>query len=193
MQFNKCRLEGAWLLDLDRKEDERGYFARVFCAREFADHGLVSTFPQMNTNFSRRRGTLRGLHMQGGPHAEAKLVRCLTGEAFEMLVDLRPDSPTYLQSESFVLRPEDGRLLYAPPGTAHGFLALADNTEITYFASRPYAPGAERGVRWDDPALALSWPIPVMHLSEKDRSWPDLTPMSPAVQASRTAVAGRPD
>lgn len=173
MRFSKCRLEGAWLLDLDRREDDRGHFARVFCAREFADHGLVTAFPQMNTNFSRRKGTLRGLHMQSGPHAEAKLVRCIAGSAFEMLVDMRPESPTYLQSESFTLTAGDGRLLYAPPGTAHGFLALADNTEITYFASRPYAPGAERGFRWDDPGLKLTWPIPVEHVSDKDRSWPD--------------------
>jgi len=189
MQFNKCRLDGVWLLELDRREDDRGFFARVFCAREFHDRGLVSSFPQMNTNFSRRKGTLRGLHMQIGAHAEAKLIRCLSGEAFELLVDLRPASPTYMQSESFVLRPAERKLLYAPPGCAHGFLALADETEITYFASRPYAPGAERGVRWDDPALALKWPIPIEHVSEKDRNWPDLAP----ADVHRPAAVARQD
>ena len=181
MLFTRTCLQDAWLLDLDPRSDDRGYFARVFCAEEFAEHGLVSSFPQMNTNFSAKAGTLRGLHMQAVDHAEAKLIRCLSGEAFEMLVDLRPDSPTYAQSESFVLRPADRRLLYAPPGFAHGFLALADATEITYFASRPYAPGAECGVRWDDPGLALKWPIPILNVSEKDQSWPDLT-LAPSAQ-----------
>jgi dTDP-4-dehydrorhamnose 3,5-epimerase len=174
MLFSKARLADTWLLELEPRSDERGFFARVFCAAEFAAHGLVTSFPQMNTNFSVHAGTLRGLHMQSGAHAEAKLVRCLSGTAFEMLVDLRPDSPTYGQWESFVLRPSDRRLLYAPPGTAHGFLALEDNTEITYFASQPYTPGAEHGVRWDDPGLALEWPIPITHVSEKDRNWPDM-------------------
>ena len=180
MLFTKTRLQDAWLLDLDRKEDDRGFFARVFCAEEFAAHGMVADYAQMNTNFSARTGTLRGLHMQTGEHAEAKLVRCLSGEAFEMLVDMRPGSPSYLNSESFVLRPEDRRLLYAPPGFAHGFLALADNTEITYFASKPYAPGAEQGIRWDDPTLALNWPIAITHISDKDRGWPDLVITAPA-------------
>lgn len=189
MKFHRCRLAGTWLLEMDRREDDRGFFARVFCAREFEEHGMVSVFPQMNTNFSRRKGTLRGLHMQSGAHAEAKLVRCLSGAACEMLVDLRPESPTYLQWEAFTLRPGDGRLLYAPPGTAHGFLALADNTEITYFASRPYAPGAEVGVRWDDPTLGLRWPIPIEIVSDKDRSWPDLVP-DRSVLRTRAAAAG---
>jgi dTDP-4-dehydrorhamnose 3,5-epimerase len=184
MQFTRARLQDVWLIDLDRHPDERGHFARVFCAAEFNDHGLVNMFPQMNTNYSRRRGTLRGLHYQRGAHAEAKLIRCLTGEAFEMLVDMRPESPTYLQWESFVLRPRDGRLLYAPPGTAHGFLALQDDTEITYFTSQPYAPGSEAGVRWDDPLLAMEWPIPVTIVSDKDRSWPDL----PARAATRATA-----
>ncbi len=175
MLFTKARLKDVWLLDLEKRADDRGFFARAFCAEEFAAHGMVNRFAQMNTNFSAHRGTLRGLHMQTGAHAEAKLIRCLSGEAFEMLVDMRPESATYMQWESFVLRPGDRRLLYAPPGFAHGFLALQDDTEITYFASRPYAPGAERGVRWDDPALRMEWPIAITHISEKDRTWPDVT------------------
>lgn len=176
MLFTKARLADTWILDIEPRGDERGMFARVFCAEEFARHGLVTSYPQMNTNFSAKAGTLRGLHMQEGEHAEAKLVRCIAGAAFEMLVDLRPGSPTYRQWESFTLRAGDRRLLYAPAGCAHGFLALEDNTEITYFASRPYAPGAERGVRWDDPTLQMAWPIPITSLSDKDRSWPDLPP-----------------
>jgi dTDP-4-dehydrorhamnose 3,5-epimerase len=188
MLFAKTRLQDVWLLELDRKGDERGFFARVYCTEEFAAHGMVSHFAQMNTNFSARRGTLRGLHMQTGVHAEAKLIRCIAGEAFEMLVDLRPDSPTYLQWEGYTLRPADRRLLYAPPGFGHGFLALADDTEITYFASQPYAPGAERGVRWNDPGLALQWPIPITTVSDKDQSWPDW-PISPRAEAQEAAAA----
>ncbi|MDX2233280.1 MAG: dTDP-4-dehydrorhamnose 3,5-epimerase [Hyphomonadaceae bacterium] len=184
MLFTKARLKDVWILDLERRADERGFFARVFCEQEFAAHGMVTHYAQMNTNFSAHRGTLRGLHRQTGVHAEAKLIRCIAGEAFEMLVDLRPDSPTYLEWESFTLNPRDRRLLYAPPGFAHGFLALADDTEITYFASRPYAPGAEEGVRWNDPALGMDWPIPITHISEKDRTWPDL-----AVSARAPAAA----
>lgn len=187
MLFTKARLDGTWLLDLEPRADERGFFARVFCAEEFAAHGMETAFPQMNTNYSARAGTLRGLHKQSGVHAEAKLIRCLSGAAFEMLVDLRPDSPTYGQSESFVLRPSDRRLLYAPPGCAHGFLALEDDTEITYFASQPYAPGAERGVRWDDPGLNLQWPIPILHVSDKDRGWPDLSLTSAAPALARSS------
>lgn len=187
MLFTKARLKDVWLLDLDRRTDERGFFARVFCAEEFSERGLVTSFPQMNTNFSATAGTLRGLHMQAGVHAEAKLIRCISGEAFEMLVDMRPDSPTYGQSESFVLRPAERQLLYAPPGFAHGFLALKADTEITYFASRPYAPGAERGVRWDDPTLALQWPIAIVNVSDKDRSWPDVVLDAPEQAHARSS------
>lgn len=176
MRFTPGRLKDVWLLDLERREDDRGFFARVFCAEEFAAHGMVTVYAQMNTNYSARAGTLRGLHRQTGVHAEAKLIRCISGRAFEMLVDMRPESPTYRQWESFTLAAGDGRLLYAPPGFAHGFLALDDATEITYFASRPYAAGAEVGVRWNDPSLRLEWPIPVTTVSEKDASWPDLAP-----------------
>ncbi len=176
MIFNRGRLDGVWLLDLEKRGDDRGFFARVFCAGEFEAHGMETSFPQMNTNYSPRKGTLKGLHWQTGGHAEAKLVRCIAGRAYEMLVDMRPGSPTFGQSEHHVLDPSERRLLYLPPGFAHGFLSLEDNTEITYMVSQPYAPGSERGVRFDDPGLALEWPIPIEFVSDKDRGWPDFTP-----------------
>lgn len=173
MIFNRGRLDGVWLLDLEKRGDDRGFFARVFCAAEFAAHGMETAFPQMNTNYSPRKGTLKGLHWQSGPHAEAKLVRCISGRAYEMLVDMRPQSPTFRQWEAHILDSAERKLLYLPPGFAHGFLALEDDTEITYMVSQPYAPGAERGVRYDDPGLGLEWPIPITAVSEKDRNWPD--------------------
>lgn len=173
MNFTRTHLAGAWILDLEKRGDDRGFFARVFCAAEFAAHGMETAYPQMNTNYSAHTGTLKGLHWQSRPHGEAKLVRCIAGQAFEMLVDLRPDSPTYRQSESFVLTPVERRLLYVPPGVAHGFLSLMDETEITYMVSQPYVPEAERGVRFDDPGLKLAWAIPPEFVSDKDRSWPD--------------------
>jgi dTDP-4-dehydrorhamnose 3,5-epimerase len=173
MKFQRTRIDGAWLLDLERRGDERGFFARTYCAEEFAAHGMQTAFPQMNTNFSALRGTLRGLHYQKGADAEAKLVRCIAGRAFEMVLDLRPQSPTYKQWQSFTLDPVERRLLYLPPGCAHGFLALEDNTEITYLVSRPYAPGTEGGVRFDDPAFGFEWPMPITTVSDKDRAWPN--------------------
>ena len=173
MKFASTRIHGAWLLDLERRGDERGFFARTFCAEEFAARGMETRFPQMNTNYSARRGTLRGLHYQTGADAEAKLVRCISGRAGEMILDLRPGSPTFRQWQFFTLDPVDRQLLYLPPGCAHGFLALEDDTEITYLVSRPYAPGTEGGVRHDDPAFGMQWPIPITTLSDKDRGWPD--------------------
>lgn len=173
MIFTKGRLDGVWQLDLEKRGDDRGFFARVFCAAEFQAHGMETVFPQMNTNYSAARGTLKGLHWQTGEHAEAKLVRCIAGRAYEMLVDMRPGSPTFRQWEAHTLDSAERKLLYLPPGFAHGFLSLEDHTEITYMVSQPYAPGAERGVRFDDPGLKLEWPIPITAVSEKDRNWPD--------------------
>lgn len=173
MIFTKGRLDGVWQLDLEKRGDDRGFFARVFCAAEFQAHGMETVFPQMNTNYSAARGTLKGLHWQTGEHAEAKLVRCIAGRAYEMLVDMRPGSPTFRQWEAHTLDSAERKLLYLPPGFAHGFLSLEDHTEITYMVSQPYAPGAERGVRFDDPGLKLEWPIPIASVSEKDRNWPD--------------------
>lgn len=173
MIFTKGRLDGVWLLDLEKRGDDRGFFARVFCAAEFQAHGMETVFPQMNTNYSATKGILKGLHWQTGEHAEAKLVRCIAGRAYEMLVDMRPDSPTFRQWEAHILNSAERKLLYLPPGFAHGFLSLEDDTEITYMVSQPYAPGAERGVRFDDPGLKLEWPIPIASVSEKDRNWPD--------------------
>jgi dTDP-4-dehydrorhamnose 3,5-epimerase len=173
MIFTKGRLDGVWLLDLEKRGDDRGFFARVFCAAEFAAHGMETTFPQMNTNYSATKGILKGLHWQTGAHAEAKLVRCIAGRAYEMLVDMRPDSPSFRQWEAHILTSAERKLLYLPPGFAHGFLSLEDHTEITYMVSQPYAPGAERGVRFDDPGLGLEWPIEIASVSEKDRNWPD--------------------
>jgi dTDP-4-dehydrorhamnose 3,5-epimerase len=173
MIFTKTTLADAWLLDLEQRGDERGFFARTFCEQEFAAHGMVTRYAQMNTNFSARRGTLRGVHWQDAPHGEAKLVRCISGAAYDLIVDMRPESPTYRQWEAFELTPANRRLLYVPPGFGHSFLALEDETEITYFASVPYAPGAERGVRWNDPGLGFKWAIEPTIVSEKDAAWPD--------------------
>jgi dTDP-4-dehydrorhamnose 3,5-epimerase len=174
--YNATTLRDAYVLDIERKEDARGYFARVMCGTEFAAHGLVSEFVQTNHSYNRRRGTLRGLHFQYPPYAEVKLVRCVQGAIYDVIADLRPNSPTYLRWEGFALSAENGRVLYVPEGFAHGFVTLEDDTHVTYQVSQAYVPGAEGGLRYDDPALGIVWPEPVAVLSDKDASWPPFTP-----------------
>jgi dTDP-4-dehydrorhamnose 3,5-epimerase len=166
-------LAGAWIIDLERREDERGYFARTWCAQELGDRGLDARIAQSNTAFSPKAGTLRGLHYQRDPHAEVKIVRVTRGAAFDVIVDLRPTSTTYCQWFALELDPVGGRALYAPEGFAHGYLTLAPDTELVYTASKPYAPKHATGVRYDDPRFGIRWPAPVAVISAADRAWPD--------------------
>lgn len=172
MRFTETALSGAFVIELDPVEDERGFFARTFCVREFAAHGLETRIAQCNVSRTRRRGTLRGLHYQVEPATEAKLVRCVRGALFDLIVDVRPDSPTYLQHLGIELSADNGLALYVPAMCAHGFETLTDDVDVLYQISEFYAPLHARGVRYDDPALGIQWPIPVLHVSDKDTAWP---------------------
>lgn len=176
MKFTPTTLPGVYLIDLDPIADERGFFARSWCHDEFAAHGLDSQLAQCNISFNQRKGTLRGLHFQAAPHGEAKLVRSTRGAIYDVAVDLRPDSPTYLRHYGVELSGENRRALFIPEGLAHGFQTLTDDSEVFYQMSRAYVPGAGRGVRWDDPAFAISWPDDERIISERDRTWPDYAP-----------------
>lgn len=168
MIFTTTRLNGAMLVDLEPREDERGFFARSCCTDEFERHGLCSRFVQCNISFSRKRGTLRGMHYQLEPHAEVKLVRCTAGAIYDVVVDLRPDSPTFAQHIGVTLTATNRRALYVPKGFAHGFQTLADNSEVFYQVSAAYHPASERGVRWNDEAFGIQWPETVTQISAKD-------------------------
>lgn len=172
MLFTETPLPGAFVIDLDLKQDERGFFARTFCASEFEAHGINAAVVQCNMSFNRRAGTVRGLHYQVAPALEAKLIRCTRGAICDLIVDLRRGSPTYLKHFSVELTQDNRRALYVPEMFAHGYQALTDETEITYQVSASYAPACERGLRHDDPRLGIAWPIPVTDISDKDRSWP---------------------
>jgi dTDP-4-dehydrorhamnose 3,5-epimerase len=173
MVFRATNVDGAFVIELERQEDERGYFARAFDKQELARRGLVHEFVQGNVAFNRRRGTLRGLHYQLEPHAEVKLVRCTRGAAFDVALDLRPASPTAGQWTAVELAAESGSMLYIPAGCAHGYETLVDETELFYLTSAAYAPESERGVRWDDPSYRIDWPdLDPKTISLKDRSWP---------------------
>ncbi len=173
MQFITTDIAGAWLIDVERSTDERGFFARVWCQREFAAHGCVQPPAQMSIAFSQRRGTLRGLHYQAAPHEEAKLVRAIKGAAYVVVLDLRHDSPNYRRWLGAELSADNRRALYVPPGCAQGYQTLADDTELLYQISEFYEPMAARGVRYDDPGFAIHWPLPVTIISDKDRNWPN--------------------
>ena len=173
MIFTETRLANAFVIDPEPYADERGLFARTFCAREFAEHGLDTTPVQCNVSLNRRRGTMRGMHWQAAPHEEAKLVRCTHGAIHDVIVDLRPDSATFGGHVGVELTAGNRRMLYVPEGFAHGFLTLEDDTEVFYQMSAFYEPDAARGLRYDDPALGIRWPAEVRVVSERDRSWPD--------------------
>jgi dTDP-4-dehydrorhamnose 3,5-epimerase len=164
---------GVVVIELERHEDERGFFARSFCADEFAAHGLSACVAQCNISFNRRRGTVRGLHFQRPPRAEAKLVRCTAGAIYDVAVDLRSASPTFCRYVGVELTARNRRMLYVPPGFAHGFQTLADESEVFYQMSEPFTAEAADGVRWNDPAFAIAWPLDVQVISERDRSFPD--------------------
>lgn len=171
MRFTPTTLKDAVLIDLEKRDDARGWFARTFCEEEFAAQGLKTRFVQHNASANPRAGTLRGMHFQNPPHAEVKVVRCTRGALFDAIVDLRPDSPTYGKWEGFELTAANGRMLYVPEGFGHGYLTLADDTEASYLVSYPYTPGAEGGLRYDDPAFGIAWPREVAVISEKDAAW----------------------
>jgi dTDP-4-dehydrorhamnose 3,5-epimerase len=173
MNFTETELAGAFLVDLERREDDRGFFARAWCAHEFADQGLSTLLVQCNISFNRLQGTLRGMHYQSPPHAEVKLVRCTRGAIYDVIIDLRPGSPTHKRWLGVELTAENGRMLYVPEGFAHGYQTLVDDTETFYQVSEFYTPSAEGGVRWDDPSFAIEWPLTVSAISDKDASWPD--------------------
>ncbi|MCJ8145230.1 dTDP-4-dehydrorhamnose 3,5-epimerase [Ancylobacter sp. A5.8] len=183
MIFNETSLAGAFIIELDRREDERGFFARTFCQKEFAAHGLKPAIAQANLAFNRQRGTLRGMHFQYPPAAETKLVRCTRGAILDIIVDLRPESPTYLQHIAVELTADTHTALYVPERFAHGYQVLEDRTETSYQVGEFYAPAAEGGLRHDDPRLGLNWPLPVTQMSPKDEAWPLLDEIEPALRA----------
>ena len=173
VKFETLSIEGAYLVELDRHEDDRGFFARSFCEEEFLANGLVNRFAQSSISFNARRGTVRGMHFAVAPFAETKLVRCTAGAIHDAIIDLRPDSPSYLESFSVELSARNRRALYIPACIAHGFQALKDESEMLYMIDRPFAPEAARGVRWNDPAIRIEWPEPITVISQKDLQFPD--------------------
>jgi len=172
MIFAATQLEGAWLIDIEPREDERGFFARTWCQQELAGQGLDIEIAQESLSFNRRRGTVRGLHFQRSPHEETKIVRCTRGAIFDVIVDLKPRSPNYLRWQGFELTAENRRAIYIPKGFAHGFQTLTDDAEIAYQISAFYAPEAAGGYRYDDAAFDVAWPLPVTVISGRDLSWP---------------------
>jgi dTDP-4-dehydrorhamnose 3,5-epimerase len=175
--FTETPLEGAYVVEIERINDERGWFARSFCSEEFEEHGLDPSVVQCNISFNHMRGTLRGMHYQEEPHAECKLVRCVRGAIYDVVVDLRADSPTYRTWYGVELTPENGRMLYVPKGLAHGFQTLADESEVFYQMSEVHVPSHARGVRWNDPAFGIRWPAAEERIiSAKDQAYPDFMP-----------------
>jgi len=174
MIFNKTPLEGAYTIDLEKRGDDRGFFARMFCQNEFAAAGLETNFVQVNNSLSTKAGVLRGMHYQLPPFSEVKVVRCVRGSLWDFIVDLRPDSPTFKQWFGAELSAENRTMMYVPRGFGHGFITLTDDTEAMYLVSAFYGPEQERGVRYDDPAIGVQLPIEPSEISAKDASWPDL-------------------
>jgi dTDP-4-dehydrorhamnose 3,5-epimerase len=172
MHYTETAIAGVWIIDVDPSEDERGFFARTWCARELAERGLETRVAQCAVSYNRRAGTLRGIHLQAAPHEEVKFVRCTAGAVFDVVVDLRPHSATFGVWTGIDLSGENRRTLYIPAGCGHGFLTLRDDSEVFYQISAEYAPESARGVRWDDPAIGIEWPAPVRVISARDRSYP---------------------
>jgi len=171
--FSKLALRDAYLVELDKHGDQRGYFARLYCQNEFEEHGLVPHVVQANVSFSKIKGTLRGLHYQDEPYAETKYIRCVKGAIYDVIIDIQPGSPTFMQWLAVELTADNYKMIYVPKGYAHGFQSLAPDTEVTYLVSEFYTPQAEGGIRYDDLAFEIDWPLPVTEISEKDRTWPD--------------------
>jgi dTDP-4-dehydrorhamnose 3,5-epimerase len=173
MIFLETPLAGAFVIDIEPHEDERGFFARTFCQEEFEALGLDATVVQSSVSFNRQRGTLRGMHYQTPPHEETKVVRCTAGAIYDVIIDLRPLSPTFVQWHGVTLSAENRTMFYIPAGFAHGFLTLEDNTEVLYQMSEFYYPDSARGVRWDDPAFGIEWPAEPTAISDRDKIYPD--------------------
>jgi dTDP-4-dehydrorhamnose 3,5-epimerase len=173
MFFRETKVKGAFVVDLERRADDRGFFARVWCEKEFQAQGLTARLAQVNASSNVRKGTLRGLHFQLPPCQEAKVVSCTRGAIYDVVVDLRRDSPTHMQWAGVELTANNRRMLYVPEGCAHGFQTLDENSELLYLMSEFYSPEHARGVRYDDPSFGIAWPLPAECLSEADRAWPD--------------------
>jgi dTDP-4-dehydrorhamnose 3,5-epimerase len=176
MLFIETPLPDALIIELEKRSDERGFFARVFCEREFSDRDLAGRFVQVNNSLARQRGTLRGMHYQLPPSAEVKLVRCIRGSLYDVIIDLRTASPTFGQHFGIELSAESRKMLYVPKGFAHGFITLQDDTEAFYFVDEFYDPERERGIRWNDPRFGIEWPLEPVVISDKDRGHPDFEP-----------------
>jgi dTDP-4-dehydrorhamnose 3,5-epimerase len=173
MVFTETKLKGAYIIELGKIEDERGFFARAWCRKEFEAKGMTGRVVQANVSFNKKKGTLRGMHYQLHPYEESKLVRCTRGSIYDVIIDLRPHSTSFKQWIGVELTAGNYKMLYVPEGFAHGFQTLEENTEVTYQVSQFYTPGAERGVRYDDPAFGINWPLDVQVISEKDEFWAD--------------------
>ena len=178
MRFFGTTLAGLWRIELELREDERGFLARTFCGQEFAEHGLKTCWPQCNLTLTKKRGMIRGMHFQTEPKPETKLIRCSAGAVYDVLVDVRRSSPTFGQWEAFDLSGENRRMIYVPGGFAHGFQCLTDNCELFYQMSESYCPELARGLRWNDPTVNIRWPIAQPILSERDRLLPLLAALS---------------
>lgn len=176
MRFTPLTLAGAFLVEPEPIADARGFFARTWCEREFAERGLDARLTQCNLSYNASKGTLRGMHWQAEPHAEAKLVRCVRGAVYDVIVDLRPGSPSFRRWQAIELDAERRGAVYVPAGFAHGFQTLVDHSELFYQMSTAYHPASARGARWDDPALAITWPLPSPLVSARDAGYPDLVP-----------------
>jgi len=181
MIFTEIGLEGAYVIDLEKLQDERGFFARGYCSKEFTSHGLAPLVVQSNVSFNIRKATLRGLHYQIMPYLETKLVRCTRGAIYDVIIDLRPQSKTFHRWIGVELTEENYRMLYVPGGFAHGFQTLEDRTEVIYHVSEFYTPKAEQGIRYNDPAFKIHWPLEVEVISPKDENWPDFSAPSGAI------------
>ena len=179
MIFHETKLAGAFIVELERRSDERGFFARSFCAEEFRKHGIQFQPVQANISHSNRKGTLRGMHYQGPPVSETKFIRCIRGAVWDVIIDMRPDSPTYLEHIGVELSADNGRAIYVPDLFAHGNQALTDDAELLYLMGGPYTPGFERGVRYDEPLVGIEWPLPVTVIDQKDQAWPPITTGTP--------------
>ena len=173
MKFTQTKLLGAYIIELEKREDSRGFFARTFCANEMAEHGLESKIVQTNMSRTMKKGTDRGMHFQTAPHQETKLVRCTRGSIYDVIIDIRPDSPTYKQWIGVELSAQNHTMLFVPRDFAHGFITLEDDCEVMYEVSEFYSPGFEGGIRYNDPAINIAWPVPVSDVSEKDAAHPD--------------------
>lgn len=173
MKFSETAITGCFLIELEPRSDERGFFSRMYCADEFRCYGLDPHIAQINTALTIKTGTVRGMHFQIAPHADTKLLRCLNGAVYDVCVDLRPDSPSYCQWVSVELTAGNRHMLFLPAGTAHGYQTLTDNAEIMYTTNRKYAPESATGVRYNDPAFGVQWPLAVTEISDADRNWPD--------------------